>query len=112
MPVYVGCAVNRTLDKEAFCSAKAVKVLNALSEYKNATLTVTFVLPRQTGKKRCGGLIREVEAYLIAVAYQRNKKLQNIKGRGLREWYIKGVVDADRGQPTTAEVAFKTMMGL
>jgi hypothetical protein len=53
-----------------------------------------------------------METYMIQAGELRNENLINVKKKNKRAWSVKGVIDANKGNPGVEAKAFKKLMGL
>lgn len=119
-PIYVGSATRQSLGKEAFNSDKLVKCMNHLTGYKKGSLQITFIVPKDKVDnsmstrrgRRPSKIIECMEKALTAVAYRKNKSLENKHNRCVSGFFINGALNSNAGRPRKEVVAFKDMIGL
>lgn len=119
-PIYVGSATRQPLGKEAFGSDKFLKCLQHIASYKNCSLQISFVVPRNkvdsdmdTHRGRCPRKkILKMEKILTAIAFRKNNNLINKQNLCFSDLFINGVLNSDAGRPRKEVSAFKKLMGL
>lgn len=110
MPYYVGRTWN-SFEGEIFQSHKVSDHYQRIIKNHKGTPTITFVsLVKRQGPKP-ETVIKELESYLIRMAYTRNPHLSNKQGLPKTRWEIKGVTGGGRGAPTKEVCDFKNLLG-
>ena len=101
---------NGDLQQEVFTADKLQKLNSALRAWKKAT-PVLFLL-RQSGGPPATAAIRELEAFLIVLAEERNPHLRNAQGLSARPRFeIPGVTEPRPGKPSHAVSNFRRLLG-
>lgn len=110
-PLYVGKAT-RNFGQEVFNPANKHKYSDAMLEYERCKPVMFFVIPPKRRGRLSGGIIDEVETFLIQTAYGKNSDIQNVKKTRMPSWSIRGAVrNAKRGAPKSA-IEFRKAIGL
>ncbi len=59
-----------------------------------------------------GGVIKQIEQFLIDTAYAKNPKLTKVHNAPKYDWKIRGVVRPAQGEATAASAEFKRAVGI
>jgi hypothetical protein len=110
-PIYVGKAA-KSFKQETFNSANKHKYHNGFIKYAKGTPLIFFIVhPTRAGKTN-EKQIGEVEDFLIQAGFAKNPNIQNVKGRGVPKWRIKGVVRGSSGKHSRAEIDFAKLFDI
>ena len=110
-PIYIGKAT-KTFRQETFNPNNRHKYNNGFSKYARGTPLMYFVVhPSQRGPTHARH-IREIEDFLIQTGVAKNPDLQNVKGIGMPNWSIKGVIRSGVGKRSAAEMDFRHLFDL
>ena len=113
-PLYVGKAVEATIEKEAFSHRNRNLVLGALNKRGAGTLLV-WTVTRKKGERgpKPETQIADIEADLTKLASIENPHLLNTQNiHRKKSWSIEGVIQPTRGQRRTEATDFRKMIGL
>lgn len=109
-PLYVGKAT-KTFRQEVFTDRNLHKVTGAMADWRRGN-PVLFLLAQTQGRVATRA-IAELERFLINEAVLRNPDLRNVQGiDGGPRYEVPGVTGVKRGRRTTAQIAFRRLLGL
>jgi len=114
VPFYVGMT-KRSFQAECFADHKLKHYSDTLADYVRGKPLMTFLtcdLPREKPSQAMIAKIGELETFLIQTAVRANPELRNSRGAHGPDWGIQGVLRANRGRRTSAQVMLAEMLHL
>jgi hypothetical protein len=109
-PWYVGKS-SKGFSKEAFTADKLTKYNKVLFDDKKGTPCMFFI--KHSGKKTVdSAVLKEMETYLIQMAFMKNADLVNIHGKKDKsQWSIPDITHTKLGKKKPEASAFRKAMG-